>query len=816
MRHKRSSCKAFFLLAVLVVIGAAAPVSAQDEPITMSAQVGFDGYFKQNEWTPVRVTISNSGPDVEGVVVIEQPSGSSGDKVQYQTPVLLPGQSRKTITLYVVVESYQSSMTIKLVDGNRTLASVKERVEMVSSQDYLYAVASGELVDLAFLESIAPSGANSSLAYIKTDDLPDESAAWTGLDLLILNDVDTGTFTPAQLKALADWIDTGGRLVATGGPNWRKTAAGIRDLLPVDIESSVTVYDLAGLSAPGAQLTHPLDEGPYLAAQAKATGDVLMEQDGLVLLAQRRIGQGTVDWLALDLALAPLRDWSGNEGLWKFIIDGMNSRSAWADPSINAWSAREGLRSMPSLALPSTLKMVFFLVIYIVLIGPVNYFVLHKIKRTELAWMTIPVIILVFSGLAYLTGFKQRGTEVVFNRLSLVYGSTQSDRARGQTIFGVFSPGRETLDVEFPEGVMARPLVIEGYGGGMSSENSAKVEQSGSTILRDVKVDVGAMRTFRAETILDTPSVDCQLGIAVSRQVRLVGSVTNHTSFILENAGILLGDNIFGLGDLEPGQTVPVDTVTGMGRAAAGWNLTKSGSSAYISSGPPFPNNLPVEKLVGGTNYWDNKDLNRRFQILQALLAGESNSSTPQTAVFFAWSEQSLWNIRSEGKESEIMDTVGYFLEVPLSFSAMDEELVIPPALTTWELLGNQWVGDFGPYDFYLANGWTSFEYRPWETFAQADIDELIVSLYDNSNNSALGMQTVTVSLWDWEQNEWIAVKDLTWGDNHIDVLDNLIGTNNAVRVKIENPTINGVSVSRLDVTYVSNTPPQGAEGDGS
>ncbi|MBN1315615.1 MAG: hypothetical protein JXA42_09115 [Anaerolineales bacterium] len=806
----------WLLLAGLIITFPVSTVTAQEYPISISAEAGFDSYYKQNEWTPVRVTVSNNGPDVDGLIVIEQSSTSSGEKVRYQAPVSLPGQSRKTVTLYIGVDGYQSNVKVKLMDGERTLAETKQRMEMVGYQDYLYAIASGQLVDMAFLEAVAPAGLNAEVAYITLDELPAESAAWSGLDLLILNDVDTGTLNPDQLEAMQDWLGNGGRLVVTGGPNWLKTSAGIRDLLPVEVQGGITVYDLGALEAYGSG-AHPLDDGKYPAAQARVIdGHTLLQQDDLVLLAQRKVGLGTVDWLALDLALAPLRDWTGNESMWQFIVDGMNSRSTWSDSTINEWSARDGLKSIPSLALPSTMQMVLFLLIYTLLIGPVNYIVLRRMKKTEMAWMTIPVLILVFSGLAYATGFKQRGSEVVFNRLSLVYGAAESGQARAQTLLGVFSPSRETLDVVFPEGVMVRPLVLSGSGSGFSPDGAAIVEQSGRVILRDVRVDVGAIRAFRAEATVASPEIDCQLWVDITGQPSLVGSVTNRGSFLLENAGIMLGDNVFALGDLAPGQTVSVDEVLGLGRATVTSNYGVL-SGAYSSRmAMPYTINFSMDTLVGGTNYWSDKKLNRRYQIIQAMIMNDSSSSNSQSAIFFAWSEQPVWNVQAEGKEAQSVDTVGYFLESPISFSTLDDRLVIPPALTTWGLLGNQWVGETGPYDMYISNGWASFEYRPWEPFLGAEITELIVTMGDASLAAPSSGQSIKLSMWDWEQDAWIVNSNIGWGENRIVDLENLIGPNNAVRLKVENSTNYGVSVNRLDVTYIGSEIQLESEGDAS
>jgi len=801
------------LITALLLAGSAGPAAAQDDPITLTAEVGFENYYKKNEWTPVRVTVANSGPDVEGFIVVEQTGSSSSEVIRYQVPVSLPGQSRKTVTLYVGMDKYQTRMAVELVSHGRTLAEDRVRIIQVGETARLYAIASGEAVDMAVLERIAPPGETAYVAYITLDQLPAAGPAWDGLDLLVLNDVDTATLTPAQLSALRGWLAAGGHLVVTGGPNWRKTSAALDDLLPVSISGSASVYDLSALS----ELTGATISGePFVVAQGTvADGRTLLASDNLPLLVRRDEGLGQVDWLALDLALAPLRDWAGNDELWSLILSDPGGRAPWDNSNGNIWAARDGLKSIPSLALPSALQMVLFLLVYTVLIGPVNYFILNRRKRRELAWITIPAIILLFSGLAYVTGFQIKGGNVVLNRLSLVYGAagtspeagTGADSARARTLVGIFSPGRATFDVSFSKGVLVRPLTNDSYGGGIGSNNSAVVEQSNQFVLRDLQLDVGGLRAFRAESDVIPPAVSASLTIDTATTPRLTGSVTNGANFTLQSAGLLVGETVIELGDLVPGQTVSVNERLSNGRASR--VATQNVSAASYGYMPPFPGYFPVDKLVGGTNYWNDKDLNRRYQILQAFAApAEIGSPAAQNATFFGWSEQPLWAMEVADRESETLDTVGYFLELPLSLSLSQSRLVVPPALTTWQWVDGARPDESGPYDYYLINGWASFQYQPWEAFQLAEVDELVLNIDENYNQ-----QAIRVALWDWSSKSWVVDESLDWGENHIRQPGPFIGPNNAVRVRIENLTSTGVTIRRMDVTFIGQ--PARTQGEG-
>ncbi len=793
MQSSQVTRRVFFLLIMVLLpaVHAAAQSVSEPDSLTFTAEVGFDGYYKPGGWAPVRVTVSNNGPDLEGLIVVKQSGGSPGETARYQAPIGLPGQSRKTVTLFVGAGTYQQHMTVSLIADGRTLAEQRVPITQVGTREHLYAVVSGEPVDMTALEHA--TGATCYVAYLTLDQLPAAGPAWDALDLLVLNNVDAVALEPAQLRALQGWLAIGGHLIVTGGPNWRKTSAGLGDLLPVTVGGSISSPDLSALS----ELTgSAVGGGPFVVAQGTLRdGRTLLAQDDLLLLARRREGLGQVDWLALDLALAPLRDWSGNDRLWGALLAAPD-RVPWDHSNIDVWAAREGLANIPSLTLPSTLQMVAFLLVYTAIVGPINYFFLRRLQRRELAWLTIPIIILLFGGLAYFTGFQLRGGNVVLNRLSLVYGAAGADSARARTLLGLFSPNRATYDVSFPEGALVRTLAGD-VRGVPSSTASATIEQSGGTILRDVQVDVAGLRAFRVESDIHPPAVESDFTIDTAGAPRLEGEVTNRAGFVLQSAGLWIGDTIVELGDLAPGQTVSVNTLLGGGRATRAVQPAGGGGAPSLSYPPPV-SHLQIDKLIGGMDYWQDRQLNRRYQMLQAFLSsGEASILSPQSVTFFGWSEESVWPMEVVGAGSEMLDTVGYFLELPLSLSADQTSSVVPPALTTWQSLGALRPGETGPYDFYLYNDWIGIQFQPWDAFQLARVDELRLNIDANQGQGA-----IRVALWDWSSESWSVDESLEWGQNLIRQPGGLVGPNNAVRVRVENLAGVGISIRRIDVEF--------------
>src|SRR5512134_1615205 len=90
------------VLLLLIGLWLTPALAAAQEPqaVTLSAEAGFDGYYRVGQWLPVRVQLQNAGAAIDGRVEVVLPHPDGGD-VTYRYPVELPTQSRKEITLYL-------------------------------------------------------------------------------------------------------------------------------------------------------------------------------------------------------------------------------------------------------------------------------------------------------------------------------------------------------------------------------------------------------------------------------------------------------------------------------------------------------------------------------------------------------------------------------------------------------------------------------------------------------------------------------------------------------------------------------------------
>ena len=608
-----------WLLAVLSL-----PI-AQEDGLSLSAQAGFDGLYEGGSAIPLVVLAANNGPPIEGEIQVLVPT--AGENLIYSTPISLPSGSDKRIPLVVHTSSFASDLEVQLVSDGRVFAETNtNRLNSVGRDELFYGVLSSDPGGLAFLETIPGERTDAAVAFLAPTDLPEVSSAWNGLDVLVFDDIDTSRLTPAQVAALRAWVEGGGQLVVTGGPGGPQTAAGVTELLPVTVSGTASVDDLSALGEfAGEPVSAP---GPYVITQSNLTdGEVLIEQDGLPILARRDMGRGGVYFLALDPKLAPLSGWRGSDTLWNDIAAHAPLLPPWAAGIQDGYAATQAVSYIPGLRLPSAWQLILFLLVYTVTIGPVNFLILRRLNRRELAWITIPALVLLFSAITFLTGFRSRGNSATLNVMTVAFGSAEAEQLRAQSVMGLYSPRRARYDVNLPYQATSFPFQ-QGFGTLINSGNVGAIERAGELILRDVRTDTSEVATFIVETQQPRPPIDTEAILSVEKGTIDV-TIRNNSDHTLEDAVIIYGPDQAAVGDVPPGgeETVVVSLSSGLSAIPT--------PDPLFTGGFTYPNPLINDPslILGTPDYFNDPDAYPRWQLIQSTYTGESNDAIALPAV---------------------------------------------------------------------------------------------------------------------------------------------------------------------------------------
>lgn len=541
-------------LAALVIaaagFGAGSAVAA--DPLTMTARALLDGHARLGTWMAIQVDLENAGQPVSGELRL---TGGVQGQTRFGTPVDLPTGSRKRYTLYAQPPAFGDHLEVAVVAAGKPVATRQVAFVAADPSQLLVGVVAERpdriIGDLGVLTT--PNTVPPAIVALTIETLPERVEALSAIDRLVWQDVDASDLSPAQLGALRGWIAGGGRLVIVGGTGGPGLLSAFPDeLLPFRPSATVDV--------PASALGTLLGELPSTATDLTALGGpagagrTLAAVGDRVVAAELTFGNGSVTILGFDPTTPWIADSKADAAIWRRVLPARSGSAVFtsgADDSqlVNAVS------SLSAAALPPIGGLFALLVAYIVLIGPVNYLVLRRLGRRELAWLTMPALIGVFAVAAYVFGASLRGTDILVNEVALVRGAPGTDAGQGQVYLGVFSPGRGTYQLEIPGGALLTAPMSQEMGG-MPGAGSLDVLQGDPARVRDLAVGFSSIRTIRADTPLPAPNLAIDLRL---EDRHLKGTVTNHSSSTVEGVAVVLGASVAKLGDLGPGASATVD-----------------------------------------------------------------------------------------------------------------------------------------------------------------------------------------------------------------------------------------------------------------
>ncbi len=805
MKHIRPLSPFLFLLIFAILW--ARPAAAQEDDsgdeetapgIALDVTAGMDQYYKENQWVPVQITVANNGPALEGVLRIRL--GTDQDGQTYTAPVSLPTQSNKRITMYVQLTTFTSRLAVQLLDedGEQVARALSPTLISMSSGDLLYGVISPNGGELGFLEDVMGGRSSAKVALLDLDTLPDAAAGWDMLDILIIHDTDISQLAAAQLDALNAWLSLGGQLVVAGGTGWQKTVTPLADYLPVTVTGSESREDLPGLRT---RIGLPFrDPGPYVVTTSTLrSGELILHEDGLPLLARREWGRGRVYFLALDPTLAPLADWDGSPAVWSEVAGDVPRFPFWATGFSNSYAASEAVKNIPTLALPSAVLLLCFMGVYVALIGPANYLVLKRLKRREWAWISIPALIVFFTGCAYLTGFGLKGNNLILHQMNVAYGQASSPGLRVNSLVALYSPRRATYDFILPGDAMAFPF-SDSFGGvtGVDMGQVTAIERGTDLIMRDVRVDVSDSETFMVESYQPAPELSSQVSLTASNgRFQLDVTVRNDSEVTLENVVLMYGSVVYGVGTLAPGQEVTWKRNITASEAAAASGTTTYSYGGYTS--PLLDHNL---EILGTASPYNDPVAYSRRQLLEAMhqdlyYGGSGSYLIPRGVVtLMGWTDEPLLDLTVDSRRGQdhVASTL-YFLELPITeMQISGRDITVPQSMLSWEVLENNGqYGGIGIEDFTLYNGSIEYEFLPTPELAALEVTSLQLNISRQSYSSST---LPNVTIWNWSEEVWETVNLTTWGTRAIPEPAPFLGPGNRVRFRLENNSATTIDIN--------------------
>lgn len=582
--------------ALLGVLLAAAAHAAQTGPVSVTGRVGIAGAVRSAKLAPVVIDVDSQTASGPAFVRYQH-----HDDVWQRALELSPGTRKRCVLL---ADEFGRDATVAVVDpaGNvlaRSDAWYPDQLPEVSL--YTVVVARPEqqhppagLHGLSVERASGREAMRVDVRFVRAADLPEHWAAWSAADCVVIGDDDLERATPGGLDAILDWTTRGGTLIVSGGTRpGRLAGTPLAGVLPVALSGktvSLSALDALDAAFPGGTLAStgggglPLavSEGikvrePFLvpAAQVRAGALELVTEAGpegpVPLVATKRLGDGHVVYLAVDLERSPFA-YTGRVAharMWRAMLprpargyehrydSRMSTRASdlghgrmRLDPAEIALTAEPPTRRTPWLVGG-------FVVLYWVLVGPVQYVVLRRKRALHLVWVVTPTLALAFSLAAFGLGYVRRGSATISRELMVVFGRAGDPRGAADALVRVHAFKELGYTVRGIGPALGLPLAVE-------NGEAIPVATFGPDVAAvDASVPMWSERTFWVAQPAALPVVTADLQVTTDQAgylgpgKRVRGTVTSDRA--MKQVRLQLGGFHASVGDLSAGQPREVD-----------------------------------------------------------------------------------------------------------------------------------------------------------------------------------------------------------------------------------------------------------------
>ncbi len=564
--------------------------------------LGYDGIVPEASWFPIVCEIKNDGPSFTGTVELKRTDDTDQTTL---TTVELPSGTLKRLVLPVFPAGRGSgSWDVRLLDERG-----KPRAEQLGlrARKHVYhgTPLLGALPRTANgTPAIKPIATGASelqplAARLLPSIFPDNPLVLEGMSCLYLNSERAADLGVRQVDALLGWLNAGGHLiVAVEQPSDITSSGWLKNVFPCDVKDLRTLdrhpelqewlrsatwstnslrsrglqNQFGGSQPPTAETpnANPFSQLPddfdfeakplQVAVGQVKEGRVEVTSGDTPLIVTAQRGRGEVTALLFSPEREPVRSWRELPTFWAkitevpgawYVSKNLYPQGGWSSDGI--FGALIDSRQVHKLPVGWLLLL---LIVYLVVIGPLDQFWLKRIGRPMLTWITFPCYVVLFSLVIYFIGYKLRAGESEWNELHVVDVLLNGAQAelRGHTYSSIYSPANQRYLLASQQKFATLRGELSGwYNAGSSSGEKTTVVQSGDSFNAEVFVPVWSSELFVSDW-WQSAALPLWATIHAAEdgwEVRL----ENKSDQNLSNLQLAIGDRLVTLGSLAGHET---------------------------------------------------------------------------------------------------------------------------------------------------------------------------------------------------------------------------------------------------------------------
>lgn len=559
--------------ALIGVIGSITSTSASEVPLTV--RVGFDQRFKVGQWTPVLVenvpeeatTCEVMVTDPDGVSVIHPLSrmpANAKEQSNHWVGLLRSGRLNEGIAIRIFAGGSEPRQHRRL-SVSRRATPLGEDADSVH-WDQCFPLRQSEPFWLEVgtkSELLKPVEATQAIRLDVLPSVVDIPWSLDGVDGIWASD-GAGLSDTAKVE-VERWLERGGHLILTITSDieeFLKTPwAGIlknvvepRERTRTSDLSRIEAFTVHGRKITGANRT-------VVTTLSPRDGQVLVSCLEGPLVIRAGFGFGKVTVLGIDPATTPLSRWDGRSNFVKRLVQATTDTDSSKSPIRTSLSQsgvtdlasqwRAAAINIPEVARPTLWGSLGLLLLCAVVIGPLDYWVVHKVlKRPHWTWTTLPLLVATMSlGIVWLA-HAANGDAPKLTQLDLVDIDAGRQEVIARSWATAYATENSLWNVEAnPIGLKAsHPLRVlswlgfpEDASGGMYRDSGFDVGHAlarsamDRSSLEGIPLPQWSSKSFTSDAtwIAESPLIDAQLTSTTAGE--LSGSIVHRLPFDLHD-----------------------------------------------------------------------------------------------------------------------------------------------------------------------------------------------------------------------------------------------------------------------------------------
>lgn len=454
------------------------------------------GSVHEAAWFPAMFELHNDAAAVTATIELSQGGDFEGDQV-IRSVIELPADTTKKLTLPVFQpNALYTIWQARLVDESGTVLAEQRDMQphVVDENSFLGGALPRTHAGTPVLPKVKTSQAEyqPTVAELLPATFPDSALALEGMNALYINSERLVDLAADQIQALLLWLHAGGHLIlAVEQPGDVNAFDWVREILPLRLESTTSIpirrqihrwltnlpqnpipppisseaWKTLGLTARqfaqsrfngNGPSSHPLAQLPpdrefdradlVVSTGWQRDGTILLKLGEAPLAVRATRGRGQITLLTFSPERQPFLGWSHRNWFWAVLFR--------LDPAmfqITRFQYTQGLghdgifaamiesRQVRKLPVSWLIALLF---VYLVVIGPVDYYLLKRWNRPMFTWITFPLYVVVFSFLIYFIGYRLRAGDTEWNALHIVDVLPKGYDAewRGHSYLSIYSP----------------------------------------------------------------------------------------------------------------------------------------------------------------------------------------------------------------------------------------------------------------------------------------------------------------------------------------------------------------------------------------